>query len=134
MPQLRSAGLDLVFAVRHYYGVPIVQSALANTLAEWRSGIGHRVFSMVTGAARTPSVIEKMNEIGLDLIHTYGLTEMYGAAAVCARQQSWEKLCDERRSVLNARQGVLYHVQSAVTVLDPAILCLFRSATKRSVN
>jgi fatty-acyl-CoA synthase len=108
--------------VTHYCGAPIVQSALANAPAEWRAGIDHRVFSMVAGAAPAPSVIAKMNEIGFDLMHTYGLTETYGPAAICARQQSWEELTDEQRSVLNARQGVRYHVQSAVTVLDPVTL------------
>jgi fatty-acyl-CoA synthase len=108
--------------VTHYCGAPIVQSALANAPAEWREGIGHVVRTMVAGAAPSPAVIGKMKEIGFELTHVYGLTEVYGPAAVCAKQASWERLPDDEIARLNARQGVRYHLQAAVAVLDPATL------------
>ena len=79
-------------------GAPIVQSALANAPAELRAGITHTVRTMVAGAAPAPSVIAKMKEIGFELTHVYGLTEVYGPAAVCARQASWDTLEDEERA------------------------------------
>jgi fatty-acyl-CoA synthase len=108
--------------VTHYCGAPIVQSTLANAPAEWRAGINHRVSTMVAGASPAPAVIARMREIGFDLTHTYGLTETYGPAAVCAKQPSWMQLCDEQCSDMNARQGVRYHLQTAATVLDPDTL------------
>jgi fatty-acyl-CoA synthase len=57
--------------------------------------------------------------MGFDLSHVYGLTEVYGPAAVCAEQDSWHTVSQEERAVLKARQGVRYHLQSGVTVLDP---------------
>ena len=112
---------DLIRAegVTHYCGAPIVQSALANAPAELRAGITHTVRTMVAGAAPAPSVIAKMKEIGFELTHVYGLTEVYGPAAVCARQASWDTLEDEERALLNARQGVRYHLQAGVSVRDP---------------
>lgn len=108
--------------VTHYCGAPIVQSALANAPAQWREGINHRVATMVAGAAPAPAVIAKMKEIGFDLTHVYGLTEVYGPASVCAKQKDWEAVSDDERAQLNARQGVRYHLQAAVAVLDPDTL------------
>ncbi|MFC0401536.1 acyl-CoA synthetase [Paraburkholderia rhizosphaerae] len=108
--------------VTHYCGAPIVQSALANAPAQWREGIAHQVSTMVAGAPPSPAVIARMKEIGFDLTHVYGLTEVYGPASVCAKQQSWDALGDDDRARMNARQGVRYHLQAAVSVLDPATL------------
>lgn len=112
---------DLIRAegVTHYCGAPIVQSALANAPADMRAGITHTVRTMVAGAAPAPAVIAKMREIGFELTHVYGLTEVYGPAAVCARQESWDALDDERRAQLTARQGVRYHLQAGVSVRNP---------------
>ncbi|MBB5447612.1 MULTISPECIES: acyl-CoA synthetase [unclassified Paraburkholderia] len=104
--------------ITHYCGAPIVQSSLVNAPAEWRGGITHRVSTMVAGAAPPPAVIAKMKQIGFDLTHVYGLTETYGPAAVCAKQDEWDALDDQIRADLTARQGVRYHLQAAVAVLD----------------
>jgi fatty-acyl-CoA synthase len=104
--------------VTHYCGAPIVQNALANAPAQWREGIEHQVATMVAGAAPAPAVIAKMKEIGFDLTHVYGLTEVYGPASVCAKQEHWDGVSDDERAQLNARQGVRYHLQAAVAVLD----------------
>jgi fatty-acyl-CoA synthase len=108
--------------ITHYCGAPIVQSALANAPAEWRDGIAHRVSTMVAGAAPSPAVIARMKAIGFDLTHVYGLTEVYGPASVCAKQDAWDALDDDERARLNARQGVRYHLQAAVDVRDPDTL------------
>ncbi|AOJ98529.1 acyl-CoA synthetase [Burkholderia vietnamiensis] len=105
--------------ITHYCGAPIVQSAIANAPAELRAGIDHKVHAMVAGAAPAPAVIAKMKEIGFDLLHVYGLTEVYGPATVCAKQAHWDDLPDEERARLNARQGVRYHLEAGATVLDP---------------
>ncbi|MBR7918468.1 acyl-CoA synthetase [Burkholderia vietnamiensis] len=105
--------------ITHYCGAPIVQSAIANAPAELRAGIDHKVHAMVAGAAPAPAVIAKMKEIGFDLLHVYGLTEVYGPATVCAKQAHWDDLPDDERARLNARQGVRYHLEAGATVLDP---------------
>ena len=64
-------------------------------------------------------MIEGMERLGFELTHVYGLTEVYGPATVCAKQAQWSMLGIGERASLNARQGVRYHLQDAVTVRDP---------------
>ena len=113
--------LDLIATekVTHYCGAPIVQSALASAPAEWRVGIKHRVSTMVAGAPPSPAVIAQMAAMGFDLTHVYGLTEVYGPATVCAKQTDWHDLEPATQAQLNARQGVRYHLQADVAVMDP---------------
>ena len=43
---------------------------------------------MVAGAAPPASMIEGMARIGFDITHVYGLTEVYGPAAVAVKRPS----------------------------------------------
>jgi fatty-acyl-CoA synthase len=113
--------LDAIRAhkVTHYCGAPIVHSMLINAPAEQRAGIGHKVSALVAAAPPPASMIEGMNKIGFDITHVYGLTETYGPAAVCAKHPEWSELPLEEQVRLNGRQGVRYHLQEGVTVMDP---------------
>ena len=84
-----------------------------------REGIGHTVQGLIAGAAPPAAIIEGCERIGIDITHVYGLTEVYGPAAVCAKQEEWSGLPIEERAALNARQGVAYPLQQDVTVLNP---------------
>ncbi len=105
--------------VTHYCGAPIVHSLLVNAPAEWRAGIDHPVAALVAAAPPPASVIEGMEKIGFTITHVYGLTETYGPAAVCAKQDEWASLTIDQRTERNGRQGVRYHLQEGVTVMDP---------------
>ncbi len=105
--------------VTHYCGAPIVHSMLANAPAAWREGIDHKVFGLVAAAPPPAAVIEGMANIGFDLTHVYGLTETYGPAAVCAKHDHWADLPLAEQVALNGRQGVRYHAQEGVCVIDP---------------
>jgi len=105
--------------VTHYCGAPIVQSALANAPAEWREAIQHKVSTMVAASPPSSAMLAKMVEMGFDITHVYGLTEVYGPATVCAKQEDWAALSLAEQAQKNARQGVRYHLQKAVTVIDP---------------
>ena len=105
--------------VTHYCGAPIVQSALANAPAEWRDGIKHKVSTMVAASPPSSAMLAQMVEMGFDITHVYGLTEVYGPATVCAKQEDWVELSLADQAQKNARQGVRYHLQKSVTVMDP---------------
>jgi fatty-acyl-CoA synthase len=92
---------------------------LVNAPPELRAGIDWRVSAMVAGAAPPAAMIEGMESLGFHLTHTYGLTEVYGPASGCAHQEGWDALPIGERARLQARQGVRYHLQDAITVLDP---------------
>ncbi len=106
----------------HYCGAPIVHSMLANAPAEWRKGIDHKVSGLVAAAPPPAAVIEGMAKIGFDITHVYGLTETYGPAAVCAKHDEWRALPLAEQVALNGRQGVRYHAQEGITVMDPATM------------
>jgi fatty-acyl-CoA synthase len=108
--------------VTHYCGAPIVHGMLVNSPDSMKLGLPRGVKAMVAGAAPPASMIEGMERLGFDLTHVYGLTEVYGPATVCAAQDGWEQLDIGERARLNARQGVRYHLERDVRVLDSQTL------------
>ena len=104
--------------VTHYCGAPIVHSMLANAPEEWRRGINHKVSGLVAAAPPPAAVIEGMAKIGFDITHVYGLTETYGPASVCAKHDEWASLPLAEQVTLNGRQGVRYHAQEGITVMN----------------
>jgi fatty-acyl-CoA synthase len=105
--------------VTHFCGAPIVHSTLVNAPAAMKQGIGHKVSALVAGAAPPASMIEGVEQLGFDLTHVYGLTEVYGPAAVCAKQPEWMDADIGERARLMGRQGVAYTLQEGITVMDP---------------
>jgi fatty-acyl-CoA synthase len=110
---MREHGVD------HYCAAPIVHNLIIHADPALREGITQRVRGMVAGAAPPAAMIEGMAQIGFDITHVYGLTEVYGPASVAARREAWagESLSEQTR--LNGRQGVRYALQDGMTVMDP---------------
>jgi len=108
--------------VTHYCGAPIVHSTLVNADPKLRAGIRHNVHAMVAAAAPPSAMLEGMERMGWDLTHVYGLTEVYGPAAVCAKHEEWKDLDIGARSERNGRQGVRYLLQEGLTVMDPVTM------------
>jgi fatty-acyl-CoA synthase len=109
---MREHGVD------HYCAAPIVHNLLILAPAAERAGIQQKVRGMVAGAAPPAAMIEGMARIGFDITHVYGLTEVYGPAAVAVKRSSWadEDLSEQTR--LNGRQGVRYALQDGMCVMD----------------
>jgi fatty-acyl-CoA synthase len=105
--------------VTHYCGAPIVHGLLVNAPQAMKAGVPAGIQAMVAGAAPPASMIEGMEQMGFDLTHVYGLTEVYGPATVCPKHPEWDALDIGDRAKLNARQGVRYHLQRDVRVLNP---------------
>ncbi len=105
--------------VTHMCGAPIVYGMLINAPDGLRAGIEHSVAGLIAGAAPPAAIIEGAEKIGFDITHVYGLTETYGPASVCAKHPEWDALPIDRRAERNGRQGVRYHMQEAITVMDP---------------
>ena len=105
--------------VTHYCGAPIVQNMLINAPQEMKSGIQHRVQTMVGGAAPPAAMIEGMEKMGFEILHAYGLTEVYGPVLISVQQDEWASLSLEARAELNSRQGICKQLEQAVAVLDP---------------
>jgi len=108
--------------VTHLCGAPIVYGMLINAPADVRGSLSRVVRGLIAGAPPPAAVIEGCEAAGIAITHVYGLTEVYGPAAVCVQQEHWADLPPAERARLNGRQGVSYPLQEAVTVLDPDTL------------
>ncbi len=106
-------------SVTHFCGAPIVLNMVVNTPENQRASFSHTVKVMTAGAPPPAATLEAMQRLGFIVTHVYGLTEVYGPAVVCARQEAWSDLPTEEQAALNARQGVRYHVLEDLAVLDP---------------
>ncbi len=115
------AALDAIreHGVTHMCGAPIVYSMLINAPPALLAGLSHKIQGQVAGAAPPAAIIEGAERIGIDLTHVYGLTEVYGPASVCSKQDDWAAMPIDRRAERNGRQGVRTPLQEALTVLDP---------------
>ena len=105
--------------VTHYCGAPIVQNMLINAPQSMKLGIHHRVQTMVGGAAPPAAMIEGMEKMGFEILHAYGLTEVYGPVLISVQQDEWAGLSLEARAELNSRQGICKQLEQAVAVLNP---------------
>jgi fatty-acyl-CoA synthase len=122
---LRRVDAGLIFQlikqhrVTHYCGAPIVHQTLINAPEEMKRGIDHEVSALVAAAAPPAAMIEGMKRMGFNLTHVYGLTEVYGPATVCSKKPEWDSLPLAEQVRLNGRQGVRYHVEEGLAVMDP---------------
>jgi fatty-acyl-CoA synthase len=105
--------------VTHYCAAPIVHNLLINAPSDLKNNLPTGMKAMVAGAAPPAAMIEGMEAMGIEITHVYGLTEVYGPASVCVKHAEWNELPISDRAKLNARQGVRYHLQESIAVLNP---------------
>ncbi|MDP5218031.1 acyl-CoA synthetase [Ruegeria sp. 2205SS24-7] len=103
--------------VTHFCGAPIVLNMLANAPDALKQ-FDHAIKVMTAGAPPPATVIEKMEAIGIEVTHVYGLTETYGPSVVCAWKDEWNTRSGEERAALKVRQGVKYVALSGLMVAD----------------
>ncbi|MGQ9368663.1 acyl-CoA synthetase [Azospirillum sp. ST 5-10] len=108
--------------VTHLCGAPIVMGLICNAPEEQRREVRPGIKMMTAGAAPPAAVIEKMERMGFDIAHVYGLTEVYGPVTICAWHEEWDEKPLEERARLKARQGVNYATLEGLTVMDPATM------------
>ena len=75
-----------------------------------------------------------MEEIGFDLTHVYGLTEIYGPAAVCAKQQEWDALDDDAARRAERAPGRALSPAGGGAVLDPDTLAAGAVTTAKRIG
>ena len=105
--------------VTHFGGAPIVLNMIANATHEEKKTLPNKIFVMTAGAPPSSAILDKMNSLGFEVLHVYGLTETYGHMLHCAWNKNWAKLPNEEQANIKARQGVRYPNTEEATVLDP---------------
>ena len=108
--------------VNHYCAAPIVHNLIIQADPALREGVPRGVRGMVAGAAPPAAMIEGMAQIGFDITHVYGLTEVYGPAAGAVKRDAWAQADVSEQARLNGRQGVRYELQEGMTVMDPVTM------------
>ncbi len=110
------------YEVTHFGGAPIVLNMIANAPAEDQKSLKNKVYVMTAGAPPPSSILQKMESLGFEVMHVYGLTETYGHVVHCAWNKDWNSLAEDKRSELKAYQGVRYPHTEMVSVMNPDTL------------
>ena len=115
---------DLIdkYKVTHFGGAPIVLNMIANAPKQDQKILKNKIFVMTAGAPPPSSILQKMESLGFEVMHVYGLTETYGHVTHCAWNEDWNNLSEEDRFERKSYQGVRYPHTEIVTVLNPNTL------------
>jgi fatty-acyl-CoA synthase len=105
--------------VTHFNGAPTVLLMLAEAPEAEGVRFEPAVHVATGGAPPSPTLLARMERMGVEIVHLYGLTETYGPHVYCQMQPGWERLDTEARASLMARQGVPYPVVTHLRVVDP---------------
>jgi fatty-acyl-CoA synthase len=108
--------------VTYFGGAPIVHNLLLNAPTELWEGITHKVKAYIAGAAPPLATLEAMECRGVELTHVYGLTETYGPATFCMRQEEWRALTPREAAERLGRQGNRFVTAEGVKVLHSETL------------
>jgi fatty-acyl-CoA synthase len=92
--------------VTHFNAAPTVLGSLAyHSGASARTG-DEPIRIATGGAPPSPTLLERLGELGMDVTHLYGLTETFGPIAICEWLPEWDDRPAGERARLKARQGV----------------------------
>jgi fatty-acyl-CoA synthase len=107
---LREAGAT------HLSAAPTVLTMIAEDPAA--APLGRRVHVDTGGAPPSPALLERLDPLGFDVTHLYGLTETFGPIAVNVWQPEWDRLPPAEAARRRARQGIGNIVARPLRVLD----------------
>jgi len=107
------------YEITHFGGAPIVLNLIANAEDKDKREIKHKINVLTAGAPPTSAILEKMDNLGFEVMHVYGLTETYGHVLQCAWNEEWNNLPNSEKADLNARQGVRYPNLEEAMVANP---------------
>ena len=103
--------------VTHFGGAPIVLNALVN--APSPRPFDQHVEVYTAGAPPPAATLARMEAMGFNVTHVYGLTETYGHVVENVWQPGpWDALDPPARAALKARQGVAYPMMEGVDIFD----------------
>ena len=104
--------------VSNMCGAPVVMATLLETPAAQRPALARQVQFVVAGAPPPEAVLAAMGAAGFNVLHVYGLTEVYGPAVVNEWNAAWNALPAPDQARLMARQGVRYLALEGLDVMD----------------
>ena len=107
--------------VSHFNGAPTVLLMIAEAPEAEGLHFDPPIRVATGGAPPSPTILRRMEELGVRVTHLYGLTETYGPHVYCEMQASWDGLDPDGKARVMARQGVPYHHATHLRVVDDAM-------------
>ena len=104
--------------VTNFNAAPTVLLMLASDPAARRVRFDPQIHVCTGGAPPSPTLLERMEQLGVRITHLYGLTETYGPHVLCEMQLEWEGLDPTGRAKVMSRQGVPYPHAIYLRVVD----------------
>ncbi|KAF9977903.1 hypothetical protein BGZ73_004499 [Actinomortierella ambigua] len=101
--------------VTHMNGAPTIMIQLVHHPEA--KALDHPITCTVAGSAPTAALIERMQQLNMNICHVYGLTETYGPAVRNAEELPAAMSAQEKAKRL-ARQGHAYLVSDDIKVVD----------------
>ncbi len=92
--------------VTHLNGAPTVLLMIAEAPEARGLRFDPEIRVATGGAPPSPTLLARMEQLGVRITHLYGLTETYGPHVFCEIQPGWERLDAEAKARRMARQGV----------------------------
>jgi len=105
--------------VTHFGGAPIVLNMITGAPESDKKKLKRKVYVLTAGAPPPSVIFKKMNELGFEVMHVYGLTETYGHVTQCAWNDAWNNFDEEKQNEIKARQGVRYPNTEGISVMNP---------------
>ncbi len=109
---LRSEG------VTHFSAAPTVLAMIAGADGAAGPALERRVAVSTGGSPPSPTLLARMDGLGFDVTHLYGLTETFGPIAINEWKPGWDALGEAEQATLRARQGVGNCIAEPLRVTD----------------
>ncbi len=104
--------------VTHFSAAPTVLTMVADAAGAAGPPLERRVAVQTGGSPPSPTLLARMDRLGMDVTHLYGLTETFGPIGINEWQPQWDALGPDEQARLRARQGVSNVVAEPLRVVD----------------
>ena len=102
--------------ITHFSAAPTVLIMIAEHTAA--APLRHPIQGSTGGAPPTPALLARLEPLGFEITHLYGLTETFGPVAVNEWQPEWDALSRADAAAMRARQGIGNVTAAPLRVLD----------------
>ena len=102
--------------VTHFCAAPTLLTTLLTSPGA--AAVEHPLTVATGGAPPTPALIRRAEQLGLHVVHLYGLTETYGPSLLCEWQPEWDALDADARADKLSRQGIP-NITAPTVTLEP---------------
>ncbi|WP_256461120.1 AMP-binding protein [Blastococcus sp. PRF04-17] len=104
--------------VTHFSAAPTVLTMIAGAQGAAGPEFERRIAVQTGGAPPSPTLLGRLDRLGMDVTHLYGLTETFGPIAINDWQSQWDELDADTKAALRARQGVGNVIADPLRVVD----------------